>query len=136
MTDTEISELCDELSEEGFDIEEVARDFDFRAALERAASRYPGLSLRRDTDPCQAECLTCCAIQRALVTHYLGSETPPAPGSSYSATRHWPEIDGELAQIFNPDAVPACECCQRLREASTCRKCGGGSCAVPAGASA
>jgi hypothetical protein len=106
---------------------QVDNDDQWNAALERAIERHGDEDLRRRCDPSTAgRCKWCTAIERAHVRHYLGSESRPAPGLSYSTTEHWPDVVEELRLMGFPDAK-RCESCEKLWAYSRCG-CRGGAC--------
>jgi hypothetical protein len=137
-TDQEIAEIVAEITEQCGDdpaaIEEIAEYFNFHAALERAVARYPGLNLRERTDPCIVRCCRWpTAIDRCTVRYYLGAESRPAPGSSYSMHEHWGDVVRELRLMGFPDD-PRCVDCERVWSSTHCG-CRGGSCSPrPVGA--
>jgi hypothetical protein len=117
----------------GMTLAEITDTLDWHAALERAVQRYPGMKLRETTDPCTiGRCKWCTAIQRAHVRNYLGTENPPAPGSTYETCQHWGDVVKELRLMGFPDAK-RCESCERLWAPSRCG-CRGQCSLKPAGA--
>jgi hypothetical protein len=111
------------------ELDSVGRDRCWDESLERAVKRTGREDLRRLTDPCQATCVTCCAIERAHVRHYIGAEDPPAPGSSWSLLDHRAELEAEIG-TFEGMTVTRCDNCQRVLNAMNCG-CRGGACGVP-----
>jgi hypothetical protein len=104
----------------GMTFEEISDTLDWHAALERAVQRYPGMKIRETTDPCTiGRCKWFTAIMRCHVRYYLGTENPPAPGSSYSTHEHWADVVKEIWSMGFPDA-PRCADCERLWAPSRC----------------
>jgi hypothetical protein len=121
-----------DMKRSGMTLAEITDFFDWNAALERAVKRSGDHDLRRRCDPCTTDrCKWCTAISRAHVRHYLGTEKPPAPGSSWSTHQHWPDVIAELRLMGFPDA-PKCADCERLWAPPRCG-CRGSCSPRPAG---
>jgi hypothetical protein len=105
---------------------------DFEAALDRAIQRGQGAELRQRCDPCQAKCLQCTAVMRAVTRHYWGAVTPPAHGSSWSTTREWPQVVAELEELARIPGLPGSLDCDGCRSVVPTCGCRGGACNLPA----
>jgi hypothetical protein len=102
---------------------ELANFFDFEAALNRAIQRGHPESLREKCYSCSGRCKKCIAVDRVLVRHYWGRNTPPAPGSSFYPGEHLGLIEFELTSICGTG-----ESCDKCRVLWAPPRCCGGRC--------
>jgi hypothetical protein len=117
-----------EMWRSGISMHDITQELDWYAALERAIKRTGREDLRQRTDPCVATCVTCCAIERAQVRHYIGAEDPPAPGSSWSVFTNRADVEAEFA-AFEGMVVTTCDDCRRVWSVNPCG-CSGGACSL------